>query len=242
MKRKLFLTVCLALILLISAACSSGTTITSTGQVPQITVTGSGKVYVSPDLAYINVGVRSQGDTVSEALDLNNSQATAIKDTLVAQGVAETDIQTSGLYVYPQTDYNSSGVGTQTYYSVENSVYVTVRDLDKLGTILDAVAKSGANSIYGIDFNVQDDSAAKTSARLLAIESAQAQAAELAEATGVELGDIMAISSTYSSATSYYGYGMGGGGGADYATTESVPIASGQIQVGAEVTISYTIK
>jgi uncharacterized protein YggE len=71
--------------------------------IPQISVVGSGLVFVTPDIAYINVGVRSQADTVAEALELNNAQATVIKDTLVAQGVDEKDIQTSSFNVYPQS-------------------------------------------------------------------------------------------------------------------------------------------
>ena len=101
--------------------------------IPQISVVGSGLVYVTPDIAYINVGVRSQADTVAEALELNNAQAKAIKDTMVAQGVDEKDIQTSSFNVYPQSDYDFQGAITRTYFSVENNVYVTVRKLESLG-------------------------------------------------------------------------------------------------------------
>ena len=101
----------------------------------------------------------------------------------------------------------------RTYYSVENNVYVTVRDLQNLGMILDAVAESGANSIYGITFDVEDDSAAKSSARKLAVESAKAQAAELADSGWrVQLGrSLLSISSSYSSASYYYGLWHGRG-------------------------------
>jgi uncharacterized protein YggE len=75
---------------------------------------GNGVVYVVPDLAYINVGVHSTGDSVGEAMDANKAQATAIKDTLVAQGVAEGDIQTSSFNVYPQSDYDFQGAVTAT--------------------------------------------------------------------------------------------------------------------------------
>lgn len=242
MKRKIFSVVSAALILLAISACASqGVAAGASGQLPQVSVTGSGIVYVAPDIAYVNVGVRSTGDSVSQALQENNTSAQAIKDTLVDQGVAETDIQTSNLYVYPQSDYDYQGNVTRTYYSVENNVYVTVRDLQNLGTFLDSVARSGANSIYGIDFAVQDDSAARSSARQLAMESAKAQAIELAEAAGVQIGDLLTISSTYSSSTAYYSYGMGGGGEAAYLDS-SVPVSSGQIRVGAEVTLAYEIK
>jgi len=209
--------------------------------IPQISVVGSGLVYATPDIAYINVGVRSQADTVAEALELNNAQATAIKDTMVAQGVDEKDIQTSSFNVYPQSDYDFQGAITRTYFSVENNVYVTVRKLESLGLVLDAVAKSGANNIYGITFDVQDKTAAQSKARTMAVEAARKQAEELAVAAGVELGEILSISSFSSYPQPYYGMGMGGGG-AEAAFSQAVPIAAGQMQVNAEVTMVFKIK
>ncbi len=240
MNKKLIAFTSILAALFLLAACAPAAMVSADGQVRQVTVTGSGIVYVVPDLAYINVGVRSQGDTVAEAMQANNVQAKAIKDTLVAQGVAEGDIQTSSFNVYPQSDYDYQGTITRTYYSVENNVYVTVRDLDALGPILDAVAASGANTIYGISFDVTDKTEAQSSARKIAVESAMSQAKELADAAGVGVGEILSISSSYSYPTYYSGYGMGGGGGAEYAV--SVPIAAGQIQVSADVTISMAIQ
>jgi len=228
------------LVLLALAACAPAAASTASEQIPQITVTGSGIVYVVPDTAYINVGVNSKGDTVTQALEQNNAQGKAIRDTLIAQGVDEKDIQTSNFNVYPQSEYDYQGAITRTYYSVDNTVYVTVRDLGSMSNILDAVVNSGANNIYGITFDVQDKTEAQASARKLAVESAQSQAVELAQAAGVEVGDLITISSYYSYPAYYYG--MGGGGGAGYAMSETVPIASGQIQVSAEVTMSFAIK
>jgi len=205
---------------------------------PSISVSGSGQVNVTPDIAYINVGVRSEGDTVSEALELNNQQAHAIKDTLMEEGVAEEDIQTSSFNVYPQSEYDFQGQPTRDFFSVENVVYVTVRNLDNLGQILDAVARSGANNIYGINFDVQDKTEAQAAARELAVESAQRQAQELADAAGVELGGLISISTSQSVPSPYYGYAYGMGGGGD----GSVPVASGQMQINAQVTLVYAIQ
>ena len=205
----------------------------------EITVTGTGQVFIIPDIAYINVGVRSQGDAVSEAIAQNNEQAQAIKNTLVAEGVADNDIQTSNFNVYQQSDYDFQGNPTRTYYSVENTVYVTVRQIENLGSILDAVGRSGANNIYGVNFDAADKSDAQTSARALAVQSAQKQAGEIAQAAGVELGELIAISSgATTTSSSFYGYGMGGGGG----MAESIPISSGQLPVNAQVVLTYAIK
>lgn len=205
---------------------------------PNISVTGSGQVNVTPDIAYINVGVRSEGDTVSEALELNNQQAQSIKETLMAEGVAEEDIQTSSFNIYPQSEYDFQGQPTRDFFSVENVVYVTVRNLDNLGQTLDAVARSGANNIYGINFDVQDKTEAQTAARELAVESARRQAQELAEAAGVTLGGLVSVSTAQAAPSPYYGYAYGMGGGGEGA----VPIASGQMQISAQVTLVYAIQ
>jgi len=232
----------LALLLLSACAPASATTqALANGAKRQISVNGVGRVYVAPDIAYINVGVRSQADTVSEALEQNKTQAQAIKETLVSAGIEEKDIQTSSFNVYPQTEYDYQGTITGTFFVVENNVFVTVRELNSLGEVLDAVAKSGANNIYGISFDLQDKTSAQSQARALAVESARSQAQELAELAGVELGEILSISTSYSYPMPYYGYGMGvGGGGA--AVESAVPIAAGQMQISADVTIIFEIQ
>jgi len=228
-------------ILLIMLSSCSGSDLMAEGEKSKqaiITVAGSGQVDVEPDLGYINIGVRSQGATVIDAIAINNGQASAIQTALVEQGVAEEDIQTSNFNVYQQSDYDYQGNPVSTYYSVENTVYVTVRKLENLGNVLDAVARSGANNIYGVNFDVEDKSAAQTTARELAIQSAQAQAQELARAAGIELGELISIKSPASSTTPFYGYGVGGGGG----MAESVPISTGQIPINAQVEVTYAIK
>jgi hypothetical protein len=123
---------------------------------------------------------------------------------------------------------------------VDNTVYVTVRDLAKLGDLLDEAVEAGANTINSIAFDVADKTEAMKEARKLAVEAAQAQAEELAAAAGVELGGLQSIS--YFDNMSYpvfEGKGMGGGG-ADAAL--SVPINPGTMQLSVNVQIAYEIK
>ena len=240
MKKIINFCVVLGVLSLALSSCSS-TGAAAVGQnreLAVITVTGLGGVYVVPDICYINVGVRSQGATVTEAIAVNNELAKSIQASLLSQGIDEKDIQTSNFNVYQQSDYDNQGNPVNTYYSVENTVYVTVRQIESLGEVLDAVARGGANNIYGVNFDVQDNSEALSTARVLAVQSAQAQALELALAAGVELGDLISIDSSTTSADLFYGYGMGGGGG----MAESVPIASGQIPVNTQVLMTFAIK
>jgi uncharacterized protein YggE len=229
-------------IMLLLAACAPAAAVQGSSNAPvrQLSVVGDGQVYVAPDIAYINVGVHSQADTVTDALAQNNAQAQTIKDTLVAQGVAEGDIQTSSFNVYPQSSYDNFGNITNSFFSVDNTVYVTVRDLNNLGKILDTVATSGANNIYGITFDLQEKTPAQSDARALAVESARSQAQELADLAGVKLGKIISISTSYSYPVQYYGYGMGGGGAAPAAS--SVPVSAGQMQIDSQVTVVYELQ
>jgi len=205
---------------------------------PSINVTGTGKVYVVPDVAYIYIGVRSQADQVSDALQQNNAQAAQVSSTLKELGIEEKDIQTTAFNVYPQQEYSPEGLLVRTYYTVENTVYVTVRDLAKLGSVLDSVVRSGANSINGISFDVQDRTAAEKQARELAIANARERANEIATSAGVKLGDLINVS-VYSSGTPVAMYE---GKGGQMAYDSSVPVAAGQMVITADANLIYAIK
>jgi hypothetical protein len=123
---------------------------------------------------------------------------------------------------------------------VDNSVYVTVRDIEKLGDLLDATLTAGANSVNSVQFDVEDKTAAIKEARDAAVKDAEAQAKELAAAAGVSLGSLQRID-FYSSVPPeiFGGYGKGGGGGAEAA---AVPIQTGQLTITATVSVSYELK
>lgn len=155
-----------------------------------ISVNGTGSVTISPDIAYITIGVHTEAGDVSEALASNTAQAKAVADALAGLGVEAKDIQTTAFNVYPQQQYGPNGEMLDLKYAVDNSVYITVRDLTKMGEILSTVVKSGANNISGIQFDVADRSKAESEARQKAVNDARAQAEELASAAGAKLGKI----------------------------------------------------
>jgi len=205
-----------------------------------LTVTGSGKVMLVPDLAYINIGVRSEAQDVSSALSANNAQATAITDAIKAMGVEEKDLQTANFNVYSVQQYDQMGQPSYINYSVENTLYVTVRDLTKLSQVLDAALGAGANNIYGINFDIANRQAALDQARDLAIKDAQAKALAVAATSGVTLGQIQTINvSNASYVQPYTPYGMGGGAMMD--ATSSVPVSAGQIVVTYDAYLTYFI-
>jgi uncharacterized protein len=203
-----------------------------------ITVNGTGQVTLNPDLAYVYIGVQSQSEKVADALTQNNDKAKAVASSLREMGIEEKDIQTSSFNIYPQQQYGTNGEVTSTTYVVNNTVNVTVRDLQLMGKLLDVVVRTGANSINGVSFDVQDKSKAVAEARKLAIESARGQADEMAQTAGVTLGDLQTMS-VYSSQPPVAMYEAKGGMAAD---ASQVPVSAGQLVIQVEVSATYFIK
>jgi uncharacterized protein YggE len=242
MKTKLLFPLFSLLGIIALAACSATSVSPSGGVSPRtVNVNGYGEVFVTPDVAYVNIGVQNQGDAVTTVLDDNTSQAQGIRSALSELGVADKDIQTSSFNIYPNNTYDQDGQITGTYFVASNVVYVTVRDLSKLGKILDATVKNGANTINSVTFSILDDSQAIEQARQLAVEDAQGQAEQLVNLTGAKLGPVQYISiSSYQVPIPLF-EGKGGGGYAA-ANTASVPVSSGQLTISVSVNITYEIK
>jgi uncharacterized protein YggE len=206
-----------------------------------LSVTGSGLVYLAPDVAYINIGVHTDRATASEAVSSNSAQTQQVIAALKEFGVEDADIKTTSFSIYPNVQYDpqtNQEIGTT--YVVDNTVHVTVRQIDMLGDLLDATVSAGANRVNSIQFDAADKSAAIKQARDAAVEDATTQARELAAAAGVSLGSIHQLD-FYNAVPSpvISGFGKGGGGGLEAA---SVPIEAGQLTVTANVSISYQIK
>ena len=239
MKRNLFMVLASLVVIVSLAACS--TTPAAAGLVPPVrslSSTGVGEIYLVPDVAYVYVGVRADADEVSTALSNNNVQANAVAKAVKDLGVEAKDIQTTSFNVYPMQDYAPDGTISRYYYVVENTVYITVRDLSKLGTMLDAVVKSGANTINGITFDVQEKEAAIAQARDLAIKNAMAEAEAIASASGVKLGDLQNVS-VWVNNTPTPMYDAKGGA---MSAASNVPISAGQMVISATANMNYDIK
>jgi uncharacterized protein YggE len=235
MRNKLLVSISVMVLVMALAACGpSGSSQSST-----LNVTGSGLVSIAPDIAYIYVGVNTVDTDIAQAVNRNNAQAQALADALKNAGVAPEDIQTSNFSVWssPTTD-PMTGTTNGYSYTVDNTVYLTVRDLSQLGSLLNTVVNSGANNINSITFDVADKTAAMTQARQKAMDNAASLADELAQTAGLTLGKITNI--TYTESGSYYPYYGMGGGGAE-APNASVPIAPGLTQISVTVDVTYSV-
>jgi hypothetical protein len=228
-------------VLLVTAALLSACgTASYTGQQPRlISVNGRAEIKITPDLAYISIGVHTEDTTAKEAVAMNNSQAQAVIAALKEQGIAAEDIQTTNFSIYPYEKWGPEGQSLGTYYSVDNTVYVTLRDVDTLGSVLDEAITAGATNVSGISFDVEDKEALIAEGRTLAVADARSQAESLAEAAGVTLGEVYSLSYYNSWPTPYY-YDTKGYGGA--VMEASVPVSPGQLTLTVDVSISYEIK
>jgi uncharacterized protein YggE len=159
-----------------------------------ITVAGSGKVTVVPDVARVSLGVTITTPTVKAARAAAANAMTNIIAAVKAQGVADADIQTVGLNLYPQ--YANGSSTRIAGYTLSEQVQITIRDLDKTGDIVDVATAKGATNLNGISFELADPAKAMNDARAAAVAAAQVSAQAMAAAGHVTLGSVVSISDT----------------------------------------------
>lgn len=205
-----------------------------------LTVNGSGQVYMAPDIAYITIGVHTEGPNAADAVAENSAQTEDVIDALKAAGIAEADLRTNNFSIFPQQRFDDQGKPTgEVTYSVDNSVLATIRDVESVGDILDTAVSAGSNSISGIQFDVENKDEAMEAARNAAVTDARAKAQSLAEAAGVELGDVQAITE-FSSGGPQPMYDMRASVAAE--SPASVPVQPGQMLLSLDVNMVFTIR
>jgi uncharacterized protein len=198
-----------------------------------ITVTGEGIVETSPDQATISLGVTTNADTAVAALAANSDAMAKMMEQLKAAGVAQSDLQTSNLSLNPNwSGYGSSSSQTIDGYVASNMLNVRVRDLDALGSILDAAVSDGANTMNGITFGLSEPNPVMNEARTRAVADATSRATVLATAAGAVLGPIVSITE---------GGTFPGPAPMFRAETSGVPIATGELAMTASVTVTFEI-
>lgn len=151
-----------------------------------IVVSGSGSATGVPDTVIFQLGVNTVRTNALDALKVNNIRVKALKSALEAQGVTKRNIQTSNLSIYQQTNQN----GTPTGFTVNDSLQVTMHDIAKAGSAIDAAVAAVGNgvSFNGVSFSQSNQSTALAQARAKAMKAAHKAAADLAQASGITLG------------------------------------------------------
>ncbi|MBE5775912.1 MAG: DUF541 domain-containing protein [Clostridiales bacterium] len=206
-----------------------------------VTVEGSASVSLKADMATIEIGVETKHADVAAAQSENTRVMNAVIAALQACGISEDDLITSNFNVYTVYDYSYSSVGAEERimnYTVSNMLSVTVRDLTVIGQVLDVAVEAGANQIYGLNFTSTESNAAYQKALMRAVEDAQEKAQVLCTASQVELGKLLHIDAQETG----YVYGARNTFTMDAASAKGAAIVSGDVQVGATVTLTYEIK
>jgi uncharacterized protein YggE len=161
-----------------------------------LTVTGEGLAAARPDLAVVSLGVVSQAGSAKDALAENSKATGAVIAAAKEAGIEARDLETTRVSVQPQYSYPAAGsreprkiVG----YEVSNALSIRVRDLDKLGALLDRLVGVGANQIRNIGLSVAEPGPSRDAARVAAVKDAVRKAGLYAEAAGVKIVRVISI-------------------------------------------------
>jgi uncharacterized protein YggE len=215
---------------------ATGAPATDTPAAHTITVSASGKVTIVPDVARINLGVTITKPTVKAVRQAGAKAMTDIIAAVRALGIADADIQTTNLSLYPQ--YGNASTPKIVGYQISEQVQVTVRDLDKAGDVVDAATSVGATDVNGISFEIADPVKAQNDARAAAVAAARTSAQAMAAAGNVSLGAVVSITDATPVSPIYYGYGALQGAAIPDAKT---PVQPGTQDLSAMVTVVFEI-
>jgi uncharacterized protein YggE len=213
------------------------------GEIPEktqntIAFTGQGKIYTKPDIAFIDFSVVTQGEEIGRIQDANTKKMNKVIEFLKSFGIEEKDIKTTNYNLYPQYVYENSKIPQIMGYQITQTLNVKVRQMDKIGEILEKVVNMGINQVNALYFGVENDEELKEQARKLAIDDAKKKAEKLSQELGIKLGKLSNFSENvagYPTYREYYGYGVGGGGGAP-------DIQTGENEIIVNVTLTYQVR
>ncbi len=200
-----------------------------------ITVNGVGTAYGAPDTAVLDLGVSLYHSDVAEGMAQVDQRMQAIREALIAAGVDESDIRTTGLSVWREQQYDQQGNPTTARYNVWHNYNVTVRDPEQVGEVINAAVSAGANNVGGVSFTIADPSPLEREAREQAVADARERAQHLAQLMGVTLGEPVSIVEGFQGGVPMVrnaAYDMGAGGGG---------VATGQLAVSVNVTVTFAL-
>jgi len=223
------------------ASVPSGLKLNLSNQPEGISVSGSGKVSAVPDTAVLRLGIEAQESSVAYAQERANGAMTAVMSALDDNGIAEKDIQTQYFNIRKVTRWDEKqGKEMVIGYRVTNMVTAKIREMDKVGTIIDAVAGVGGDltRIDSIGFTVEEPTAYYDEARQKAMADAVAKAGQLAELAGVKLGKPVYITESMIYPPSIYrGYAES----AAPMPAMQTPISPGEMEITMNVQVAYEI-
>lgn len=210
----------------------------------QLTVTASGVAYAKPDIAQISVAVQTnQVKEASQAVQENTEKMNQVIAQIKAAGVEEKDIKTTNYSLTPNYRYNpETGESTVDGYNVYQEITVKIRDLSKVGEIIETSTSVGANQVGSISFTIDDTENIKKEAREEAIAKAKIKVRDLTELTGIKIGKLVNVYESESGGQTdpyYYAKSDAMGMGGAMATPQ---IQTGENEMRLDVTLVYEVK
>lgn len=205
-----------------------------------ISVSGEGVVEAVPDTASVVIGVVSQAKTARQAVTENSQATEAVLASLRQAEIESRDLATSGFSVQPRYNYERNGSEAPRIegYEARNTLTVRVRDLAKLGGILDSAVTTGSNQIGGISFDVADKTPLLDKARAQAVADARRKADIYATAAGVKLGRVLAIETA---SHRNFPQPRAFAARADSLAAASVPVEAGEQSFQSNVEVTWEI-
>lgn len=203
-----------------------------------LSISADGQVEARPDMGVVSLGVMTEGATAAAALQENATRMNALTQALRRAGIAERDIQTSNISVNPQYQYVENQAPRLSGYQANNQVTVRVRDLDRLGRVIDQSVAAGGNTVNGVSFTFQDTDAQVDAARRDAIGEARRRADLYASALNMRVARVISVSE-------------GGGWSPPVpmpvmqsmrAEAMNTPVSPGEVTTNANVTVVYELR
>jgi uncharacterized protein YggE len=205
-----------------------------------IVVSETGEIYAKPDLGVISFSVVKEAKTVSDAMNSNTEVMNNVIQAMKDQGVEDKDLKTTNFSIYPRYEYTEGTFGKRVLvgYEVFQQLQVKIRQMDKIGTIIEQASSAGINNMGQLQFTIDDEEELKKQARAQAVEKAKTKALELASQLDVKLGKVISFNESffmpyYDTRVFMEQVGVGGG------TTPD--IEAGENKITVSVTVTYEI-
>ncbi len=206
---------------------------------PIISVTGEGVINAAPNRAKITLAVVTENADVKKAQQENNKRANAIINSIKALKIDEKDIKTQNYYINPIYNYEKNQTPRITGYRVQNEVCLTIRDIDNVGTVINAGVDAGANRVNNIYFYLEDDKI-KEQALRESIKDAKKKAEIMADELGKQIVGIVKVTGEWSNIGPVpVRYKVMEEAAMDSASLYETPINPGETEVRASVQIEF---
>jgi hypothetical protein len=198
-------------------------------------------IAVAPDIAAIGAGVTTEAPSATDALRQNAAEMQRVIAQIKALGVADKDIQTTGISLNARYDYDQEARRSVFRgYQASNRVSVILRKIDDAGKVLDALVSAGATDLSGPDFSIENDEPAKEAARKRAVERAQMRVRAYADLLGYDGAKVLAIAETLQGRGPMPEAAMMRSS-ADMVAAAPPPVQPGMVATGVNITIKFEL-